>query len=288
VVVQRKEGILMKATIRKRAIGIVKYGIITLIAMGFLYPVWLVFINSLKKDTEIYTNLFGLPYEFQFINYIDAWVKGKFSVYYINSIVITGASVLLILLFSTLAAYTLSRKDLIGKGVLRVLFVVGITIPVQVSLMPLFIEIKTFGLYNTLSGVILIFIAFRLAFSTFIITGFMEGIPQELEEAAVIDGATSSTILTKIILPLCRSGIGAVSIFNIVYVWNNFWFPLIFLSSQSKKTLPVGLLAFIGEETMAFGKLFAGIMILTLPVIVVYLLLQRQFVRGVTAGAIKG
>ena len=278
----------MKATIRKRAIGIVKYGIITLIAMGFLYPVWLVFINSLKKDTEIYTNLFGLPYEFQFINYIDAWVKGKFSVYYINSIVITGASVLLILLFSTLASYTLSRKDLIGKGVLRVLFVVGITIPVQVSLMPLFIEIKTFGLYNTLSGVILIFIAFRLAFSTFIITGFMEGIPQELEEAAVIDGATSSTILTKIILPLCRSGIGAVSIFNIVYVWNNFWFPLIFLSSQSKKTLPVGLLAFIGEETMAFGKLFAGIMILTLPVIVVYLLLQRQFVRGVTAGAVKG
>lgn len=278
----------MKATIRKRAIGIVKYGIITLIAMGFLYPVWLVFINSLKKDTEIYTNLFGLPYEFQFINYIDAWVKGKFSVYYINSIIITGASVLLILLFSTLAAYTLSRKDLIGKGVLRILFVVGITIPVQVSLMPLFIEIKTFGLYNTLSGVILIFIAFRLAFSTFIITGFMEGIPQELEEAAVIDGATSSTILTKIILPLCRSGIGAVSIFNIVYVWNNFWFPLIFLSSQSKKTLPVGLLAFIGEETMAFGKLFAGIMILTLPVIVVYLLLQRQFVRGVTAGAVKG
>ena len=278
----------MKATIRKRAIGIVKYGIITLIAMGFLYPVWLVFINSLKKDTEIYTNLFGLPYEFQFINYIDAWVKGKFSVYYINSIVITGASVLLILLFSTLASYTLSRKDLIGKGVLRVLFVVGITIPVQVSLMPLFIEIKTFGLYNTLSGVILIFIAFRLAFTTFIITGFMEGIPQELEEAAVIDGATSSTILTKIILPLCRSGIGAVSIFNIVYVWNNFWFPLIFLSSQSKKTLPVGLLAFIGEETMAFGKLFAGIMILTLPVIVVYLLLQRQFVRGVTAGAVKG
>lgn len=278
----------MKATIRKRAIGIVKYGIITLIAMGFLYPVWLVFINSLKKDTEIYTNLFGLPYEFQFINYIDAWVKGKFSVYYINSIVITGASVLLILLFSTLASYTLSRKDLIGKGVLRVLFVVGITIPVQVSLMPLFIEIKTFGLYNTLSGVILIFIAFRLAFTTFIITGFMEGIPQELEEAAVIDGASSFTALTKIILPLCRSGIGAVAIFNIVYVWNNFWFPLIFLSSQSKKTLPVGLLAFIGEETMAFGKLFAGIMILTLPVIVVYLLLQRQFVRGVTAGAVKG
>ncbi len=278
----------MKITVQKRVRGIIEYGVLTLVAIGFLYPVWLVFINSFKKDTEIYTNLFGLPYEFQFVNYLDAWVKGKFSVYYINSIVITVASVVLILLFSTLAAYTLSRRDLIGKSFIRVLFIVGITIPVQVSLMPLFIEIKTFGLYNTLSGVILIFVAFRLAFSTFIITGFMEGIPVELEEAAVIDGATSATILTKIILPLCRSGMGAVAIFNIVYVWNNFWFPLIFLSSQSKKTLPVGLLAFIGEETMAFGKLFAGIMILTLPVIVVYLLLQRQFVRGVTAGAVKG
>ena len=278
----------MRVTVQRRVNSIIKYAALSLIAIGFLYPVWLVFINSLKKDTEIYTNLFGLPYKFQFINYIDAWVKGKFYLYYLNSIIITLVSVMLILLFSTLAAFALSRKDLIGKGLLRVLFVIGITIPVQISLMPLFIEIKTFGLYNTLSGVVIIFIAFRLAFTTFIITGFMEGLPQELEEAAVIDGATPFTLLTKIILPLCRSGIGAVAIFNIVYVWNNFWFPLIFLSSQSKKTLPVGLLAFIGEETVAFGKLFAGIMILTLPIIVVYLLLQRQFVRGVTAGAVKG
>jgi len=261
---------------------------LSVVALLILYPVWLVLINSLKKDTEIYINLFGLPYKFQFVNYIDAWVKGKFSIYYINSIIITSVSVIAILIFSILAAFALSRKDLIGKGFIRVLFVVGITLPVQISLMPLFIEIKNFGLYNTHTGVILIFIAFRLAFSTFILTGFMEGIPYELEEAAVIDGASPFTLLTRIILPLSKSSLGAVGIFNIVYVWNNFWFPLIFLSSQRKKTLPVGLLAFMGEETMAFGKLFAAIMILTLPVIIIYLLLQKQFVHGVTAGAIKG
>ncbi|MCP4400959.1 MAG: carbohydrate ABC transporter permease [bacterium] len=258
------------------------------IASLVMYPIWLVLLNSFKKDSEIYTNLFGRPNTFQFVNYIDAWVKGKFNIYYINSIIITFASVIAILVFSVLAAFTLSRRDLFGKGFIRILFVVGITLPVQISLMPLFVEIKTFGLYNTHLGVILIFIAFRLAFSTFILNGFMEGIPYELEEAAMIDGASLFTLLTRIILPLSKAGLSAVAIFNIVFVWNNFWFPLIFLSSQRKKPLPVGLLAFMGEETMAFGKLFAAIMILTLPIIVIYLALQKQFVHGVTAGAVKG
>lgn len=278
----------MKTSTKKIIYQSIKNLLLLLMALLVLYPIWLVLINSLKKDTEIYTNLFGLPYTFQFVNYIDAWVKGKFNIYYINSIVLTSASVIAILIFSILAAFTLSRRDLIGKGIIRILFVVGITLPVQISLMPLFIEIKNFGLYNTHMGVILIFIAFRLAFSTFILNGFMEGIPHELEEAAMIDGASSFTLLTRIILPLSKAGLSAVAIFNIVYVWNNFWFPLIFLSSQRKKPLPVGLLAFMGQETVAFGKLFAAIMILTLPVIIIYLALQKQFVHGVTAGAVKG
>lgn len=267
---------------------IVKYCLLTLFAIIFLFPVWLVFINSLKMDTEIYTNLFGLPKKFQFVNYIDAWVKGKFYLYYMNSLVITTTSVFFILFFSTLSAFALSRRDLIGKPFIKILFIIGITVPVQVSLMPLFVLIKDLGLYNSILGVVLIFIAFRISFATFILTGFFEGIPKELEEAARIDGASSFVLFRKIILPLSHSAISAVAIFNIVFVWNNFWFPLIFLSSQSKKPLPVGLLAFMGEETMAFGKLFAGIMILTLPIIIIYLLLQKHFVRGVTAGAVKG
>jgi raffinose/stachyose/melibiose transport system permease protein len=266
----------------------VKYLFLTAISIVFLFPVWLVFINSFKKDTEIYNNLFGLPYNFQFVNYVDAWVKGKFQLYYMNSIIITVASVAIILLFATFCSFSLSRKDLIGKKLINALFIIGITVPVQVSLMPLFVEIKNMGLYNTLTGVVLLFAAFRISFASYILTGFMEGIPAELEEAAIIDGASEFSLFAKIILPLSKSSISAVAIFNIVFVWNNFWFPLIFLSSQSKKTLPVGLLAFMGQETVAFGKLFAGIMILTVPVIVIYLLLQKHFVQGVTAGAVKG
>ncbi len=272
----------------KRAKYLGKYSALTLVAMVFLFPVWLVFINSLKRDTEIYVNLFGLPKAFQFVNYADAWINGKFHMYYMNSIVITAASVGFILVFATLSAFALSRRDLIGKKLINVLFIIGITVPVQVSLMPLFVLVKDMGLYNSMIGVVLIFIAFRIAFATFIVTGFIEGIPVELEEAATIDGANSFSLFTRIILPLCKSSISAVAIFNLVFVWNNFWFPLIFLSSQSKKTLPVGLLSFMGEETTAFGKLFAGIMILTLPVMIVYLLLQKHFVQGVTAGAVKG
>lgn len=266
----------------------IKYILLTIFALIFLYPVWLVFINSLKMDSEVYTNLFGLPKKFQFVNYVDAWVKGKFYLYYMNSIILTASSVVFILMFSTLSAFALSRKDLIGKKFINVLFIIGITVPVQVSLMPLFVLIKDLGLYNSILGVVLIFIAFRISFSTFILTGFFEGIPKELEEAAIIDGASSFMLFRKIILPLSQSAMSAVAIFNIVFVWNNFWFPLIFLSSQSKKPLPVGLLAFMGEETMAFGKLFAGIMILTVPIIIIYLLLQKHFVKGVTAGAVKG
>lgn len=278
----------MKYSASRKNQNILKYTGLSVLALIFLYPVWLVFINSLKADAEIYTNLFGLPRKFRFVNYADAWTKGRFYLYYTNSLIITAASVGFILIFSTLSAFALSRRDLIGKQVIKILFIIGITVPVQVSLMPLFILIKDFGLYNSIAGVILIFIAFRIAFATFIVTGFLEGIPRELEEAATIDGASSGSLFFRIILPLSKSSISAVAIFNIVFVWNNFWFPLIFLSSQSKKTLPVGLLAFMGEETMAFGKLFAGIMILTIPVIVIYLLLQKQFVKGVTAGAVKG
>ncbi len=278
----------MKYSSTRKRKNIIKYGLLTVFALIFIYPVWLVFINSLKADSAIYTNLFGLPRKFQWVNYIDAWVKGKFYLYYLNSIIITSASVGFILAFSTLSAFALSRRDLIGKKVIKILFIIGITVPVQVSLMPLFVLVKDFGMYNSILGVVLIFIAFRISFATFILSGFFEGIPRELEEAALIDGASSFVLFTRIILPLSKSAISAVAIFNIVFVWNNFWFPLIFLSSQSKKPLPVGLLAFMGEETMAFGKLFAGIMILTLPIIVVYLLLQKQFVKGVTAGAVKG
>ena len=272
----------------RRNKDIIKYSLLTIFAIIFIYPVWLVFINSLKADSAIYTNLFGLPRKFQFVNYADAWIEGKFYLYYLNSILITAVSVGFILVFSTLSAFALSRRDLIGKKFLKILFIIGITVPVQVSLMPLFVLIKDLGMYNTILGVVLIFISFRISFATFILSGFFEGLPRELEEAATIDGASSYSLFTKIMLPLSKSAISAVAIFNIVFVWNNFWFPLIFLSSQTKKTLPVGLLAFMGEETMSFGKLFAGIMILTLPIIVVYLFLQKHFVKGVTAGAVKG
>jgi raffinose/stachyose/melibiose transport system permease protein len=278
----------MKYQVNRKIESFIKYGLLSFVSAIFLYPVWLVLINSFKKDTELYTNLFGLPRSFQFVNYVDAWVKGKFHMYYMNSIIITAASVVFILLFATFAGFAMSRKDLIGKKLIGILFIIGITIPEQVSLMPLFLEIKGMGLYNTLLGVILIFIAFRISFASYIVTGFMNGIPPEFEEAATIDGASSFDLFARIILPLSKSSISAVAIFNIVFVWNNFWFPLIFLSSQAKKTLPVGLLAFMGQETTAFGKLFAGIMILTIPIIIIYLLLQKQFVQGVTAGAVKG
>ncbi len=265
-----------------------KYFTLAIMALLTVIPVWLILIGALKEEGEIYTNLLGLPKAVTFQNYISAWIEGNFGIYYKNSIILTIFTVIFTMLLSCLAAFALSRKDLFFRRIIYFVFVIGLTVPAQVALMPLFMQIKSMGLYNTLSGVVIIFIGYRIAFTTFIIYSFMKNIPVEIEESAKIDGCSIPNLFINIVLPLSKNVIGVGVIFNIVYAWNNFFFPLVFISNNNLKPLPTGLLAFKGENTVFFTKLFAGISIITIPIVLVYVILQKYFVQGITAGSIKG
>jgi raffinose/stachyose/melibiose transport system permease protein len=262
--------------------------VLILAAFVTLIPIWLILIGSVKPEDEIYTNIFGLPKKLVFENFIDAWLYGNFQIYYKNSVIISLFSTILVLVLSACAGFVLSRKDLLLRKIITALFLIGITIPIQVPVMPLFVEIKKFGLYNKLQGIIVILVGFRLAFTTVIFSRFMRQVPAEIEEAALIDGCSVWQDFTKIVLPLSTNVICVGGILNAVYSWNNFFFPMVFVSTNSFKPLPSGLMAFKGENTIMFTKLFAAITIVTIPIIIVYLLLQKYFVQGITAGAVKG
>jgi raffinose/stachyose/melibiose transport system permease protein len=253
-----------------------------------LIPIWLILIGSVKPEDEIYTNIFGLPKKLVFENFIDAWLYGNFQVYYKNSVIISLFSTVFILALSACAGFVLSRRDLLFKKAIIAFFLVGIIIPIQIPVMPLFVEIKNFGLYNKLQGMVVIFVGFRIAFTTVIFSRFMRQVPAEIEEAALIDGCSVWQDFIRIVLPLSTNVLCVGGILNAVYSWNNFFFPMVFISSNSFKPLPSGLMAFKGENTIMFTKLFAAITIVTIPIIIVYLLMQKYFVQGITAGAVKG
>lgn len=278
----------MDASTRARLGQLSKHLFLFAAAAVTLIPIWLIVIGAFKPESEVYTNLLGLPRQWVFENFWHAWLYGNFQIYYKNSIIIALCSTLVTVVLSLLTGYVLSRRDLMFRKLLTLLFTVGITVPIQVPVMTLFVQIRSIGLYNRLEGVILIISVFRLAFTTLIFSRFMASVPQEIEEAALIDGCSVITNLMHITLPLSRNVLGVGVILNLVYAWNNFFFPMVYLSSNNLKPLPTGLLAFKGENTVMFTKLFAAIAIVTVPIIIVYLLLQKYFVQGITAGAVKG
>lgn len=268
--------------------NIIKYTFIILAVSLTLIPIYLIFIGSVKPEQEIYTNIFGLPKVLMPANYKDAWVMGSFSIYYKNSIIIAVFTTAISLAVSACAGYVLSRRDLYFRKILSYFFLVGITIPGQVAIMPLFIQMRNFGLYNTLQGLIIVLVGYRIAFTTIIFTRFMRQLPQEIEEAALIDGCSVWQNFVRIVLPLSTNVLCVGTILTAVSSWNNFFHPMVFISTNSLKPLPAGLMAFRGENTIVFTKLFAAIAIVTLPVIIIYLLLQKYFVQGITVGAVKG
>ena len=264
------------------------YLIISILALMVIYPFFLVLLNSFKPELEIFTNFFGLPNEFRWENYRETWVEGRFSRYYINSIVTSSLSLFLSVFFSTLLAFTMSRKNCVFRKHLFYALVVGITIPPQVSATPLFFQVQRMGLESSLVGLILVFIAYRISFPSIIILSSFRSVPQELEEAALIDGARLSSIYSQIYIPLSKSIIAASLIFNFVYIWNNFFFPLLLISDNSLKTLPIGLLQFKGQFRNSFTNMFSGIMLISVPLITFYFALQKQFMKGIMSGAVKG
>lgn len=265
------------------------------------YLVWVVFpmvwvaYSSLKPNEAIFRDAFALPLsdEMAWSNYTRAWREAHFGGYFLNSLMVTGVSVFGILLLGSMAAYALSRfYHPLGEATYW-LFLAGLMVPVQLSIIPLFFELRAMGLLNSRFGLILVYIANGLPFAVFILAGFFRALPRSLYEAAVVDGCNESSAFWRVLLPLAKPGLVTVAIFQFIGIWKEYFFAFMFTSgsqSESVRTLPLGLanLSLVAQYQNDYGSLFAGIVIVTLPILVIYVALQKHLVKGVTAGALKG
>lgn len=274
-------------------------GLIQAVLLGYaawvVYPMLWVAYSSLKTDDAIFRQPFALPAagRLQVENYGHAWHEARFGDYFLNSVQVTATSVALIVALGAMAAYALARfYHPLGKTVFW-LFLSGLMIPAQLSIIPLFFEMRALGLLNSKLGLILVYTANGLPFAVFILAGFFRSLPRSLYEAAVIDGCGEFAAFWRVLLPLARPGLMTVAIFQFIGVWKEYFFAFMLIggdATQSARTLPLGLanLSITAQFRTDYGMLFAGLVLVTLPILAVYLLLQRHIVKGVSAGALKG
>ncbi len=256
-------------------------------AFIMLYPLVVMVISSFKTNAEIFTSPFALPRSFSLVNADKILAETNFVRYLANSIGVTSASIVLILIFSTMAAYAIARYEFRFNSLVLMFFLSGMTVPLKLAIIPLFIQLDTLHLIDTYAGLVLVYVAMGIPSAIFIMTGFIRSLPRELEESARIDGASELKVMTAIMLPLARPALVIVAIQNAVPIWNDFFFPLILINSDDHKTLPQGLTVFMGEFTTNWGVLFTGLSLAALPITLLYLVLSRQFIAGITQGAVK-
>jgi raffinose/stachyose/melibiose transport system permease protein len=263
------------------------YVLLILTSIIVLYPMGLIVISSLKTTPQFMGNPVGLPTSFSFENYIIAWEKANFGNFYKNSILVTSMSIAGITICGAMAAYGL-RNYFRGQRLLFNFFLLGLMIPAQATIITTFIFLKQIHLLSTYTGLILVYMSHMLPLAIFIFSGFFKSIPKELEEAALLDGCSELATFWKIIIPISRPVIATVIILTGLSVWNDFFLPLILMLDQSKHTLPVGLLRLKGEFSINWPLFFSAMTMLMVPIIILFLFLQRQFIKGITSGAVKG
>jgi raffinose/stachyose/melibiose transport system permease protein len=252
-----------------------------------LYPMVIVVLSAFKTTAELYTSPFSLPQSFSLANFETIWRETTFPRYLANSLVVTGSSIAAIVIVGTMAAYALARYTFAGNELIYLFFLAGLMLPLKLAIIPLFIQLASMGLIDSRAGLVLIYTAMGLPSAIFILTGYLRSLPKELEESARIDGASEARIMWSVMLPLARPAMVIAAINNAVPIWNDFFFPLVFIQTDRLKTLPQGLTIFMGEFNTEWGVLFAGLTLAALPITLLYIVLSRQFVAGMTQGAVK-
>jgi len=285
--------------IRLRTKAVISRGLISAGLLG--YATWVVFpmvwvaYSSLKSDRAIFSDTFALPEarRLRFDNYAHAWREAHIGQYFFHSVVVTGLSVTLVVGLGAMAAYALARfYHPLGRAAFW-LFLAGLMIPAQLAIVPLFFEMRGVGLLNSLPGLILVYTANGLPFAIFVLAAFFRSLPRSLYEAAVTDGCTEFSAFWRVMLPLARPGIVTVAIFQFIGIWKEYFFAFMLAGGDPAgraRTLPLGLanISITAQYRSDYGMLFAGLVLVTLPILIVYLALQRHIVKGVASGALKG
>lgn len=278
----------MKGNKKALAWKIVIYIFLVLMAFLYLAPlVWMFFV-SLKTNTEIFKSPFALPEEIQLGNFIFAWTAGKLGIATLNSAIVCVTALILNIIIGCMASFALGRLRFKMSGAVMTYFLIGMMIPIHCILIPLFKTFSNMHLYNSLLGLIIPYTVVSLPTTIFIMAGFFKNMPNEMFEAACIDGCSIYKIFTSIALPLSKTGIFVTALMAFVGNWNELLLAMVFISDDAKKTLPVALSKFVGPYNTNYTQMFAAIIIAILPTIIVYCCFSNQIVDGLTAGAVKG
>jgi len=267
----------------------VSYLIVGLVTLFAFFPLAWTLLTSFKLERDIVTETIQyLPSELTFDNYITLWRRSGFPRLMANSAVVTILSVAICMLFGSLAAYSISRYRFWGRGLLLIFYLVIRMFPFVLLLVPIFVMLRSINLLDSRTGLALAYTAFLLPVAVWMLKGFFDAIPPELEDASRVDGSTRLGALVRIVLPLAAPGMIATAVFVAIAAWNEFLFALLLTSSQGSRTWPVGLQLMVGEFQLPWGLLSAGGIISIVPIIIFFAFVQRSLVRGLTAGGLKG
>ena len=278
----------MKASLSRDRMHLGSHVVLIFWTFLVLFPLWTMIVNSFKFKFDIYTDPFGLPKKWNFESYVSVITDGDFFLYFRNSLFVTLGSIFLVLLFGAMASYALVNWKHKASRFLYLFFIAGMMLPIKIGSIRLLQLIKGMGLLNTLWGLFPVYTAMGLPIAVFVLTEFIRHIPAELTEAAVIDGATRNKVFTIVVLPLLRPALATVAIYNLIPFWNDLWFPLIFINNDAHKTLLLGVTRLFGQYMTDWSRILAVLTLSAIPVLVLYLTMSKNFIRGLTAGAVKG
>lgn len=264
------------------------YIILILLAIVWIIPIFTLVATAIKSKGDFYSgmSLFDLPDKIAWSNFTNAITKGRLLTYMKNDLIVSGLKVPLGIFVEALAAFALTRLQVRNRQGLFIFFLIGMMLPMQTALVPINVIFSKLGLLNSYFGLFYVYIGFGISFGILILRGFFQGIPKEMDEAAYIDGCNKWQLFAKIILPVAKPAIATLVITDFLSTWNEYLLASVIINDNAKKTVPVGIMTFVGEHGTDYGYLCAGVLLSVIPVIIVYLVFQRHFVEGM-AGAVK-
>ncbi len=274
--------------VKKKILDVITHVILIAVALTCVFPVFWMLSSSLKTNEEIFRSITLFPEAWQWSNYTEALLKAKFGMYFLNSLIYTIVGVSAIVIVTSMAAYAFARLEFWGKTVLFYLLISTLLIPIPGAFVPLYLLLKSLHLLDTRTGLLLCYISGGIAFGLFLLKAFFEELPREIEEAALIDGCSRFGIYWRIALPLAKPAVATLVIIQCLTIWNEFLLALVVLQDPSKMPIQRGLMVFQGTHMTDYPLLMAGLTIATVPIVIIYLLMQKHIVKGIAAGAVKG
>jgi N-acetylglucosamine transport system permease protein len=271
------------------AVGALSHTALIIWSIIVILPLLWTLMTSFKTTKEIFASPFTLPANWNFDNYVSAWTREGIGNYFLNTVIVVGFALVIVMVLGAMCAYVLARYKFFGSRAIYYLMLAGLTFPVFLAIVPLFFVLRNIGLLNTLPGLILTYVAFALPFTVFFLHSFFKGLPDEIAEAAAIDGAGEWRTFFQVMLPMAKPGMASVAIFNFLGLWNQFLLPVALNTNKSNYVLSQGMASFASQAGYAvdFGALFAAVVITIVPVLVAYVIFQRQLQGSVSQGTMK-